>query len=416
VPTKALLRSAHVYSLLQRAGAFGLSAGTVGFDWARVLARKEEIIRQTGAPQAGEHLQHKGIALFRGVASFEDAHHLRVGEQLLRGDRILIATGSQPAWPTIPGIDQVHPITSVQAVSLPALPASLIIVGGGPVGCEFAQLFSAFGVQVWLMQHGKTLLPHDEPELSAVVQEALEDNGVTVVLGVEAEGLRKEGREKRVSVRVAGQVREFGAEEVLIATGREAQTDALNLPAAGVETEHGRVRIDDHLRTSRPHIYAGGDVSGPLQYTHFAHYQGRVAAANMYADQPRPADYRIVPHVTFTEPAVAGVGLTEAQARQQGRDVRCAAILIRSLGKALVESEGRGLVKLVADARTGAILGGHIAAAAAGEMIHEVVAAMSAGATVRDLAEAIHAFPNFAEGVKAAAREWLAEHGEVEGE
>src|SRR6059058_1523216 len=155
-------------------------------------------------------------------------------------------------------------------------------------------------------------------------------------------------------------------------------------------------------------VYAAGDVCGPLLYTHFAHYQGRVAAANLFADEPAPADYRVVPHVTFTDPPVASVGLTEAGAGAAGRDVRCATIEVASLGKALVESEGRGLVKLVADARTGEVLGGHVASPAAGEVIHELAAAMVARAQVRDLAETIHAFPNFAEGVKAAAREWLA--------
>jgi pyruvate/2-oxoglutarate dehydrogenase complex dihydrolipoamide dehydrogenase (E3) component len=143
-------------------------------------------------------------------------------------------------------------------------------------------------------------------------------------------------------------------------------------------------------------------------YTHFAHYQGRVAAANMFAGTPARADYRVVPRVTFTEPPIAGVGLTEEQAHATDRVVRCAQIEVATLGKALVESEPKGLVKLVADAQSGEILGGHIAAAAAGEMIHEVVAAMAAHATVRDLAEAIHAFPNFAEGIKAAARQWVA--------
>ena len=172
-------------------------------------------------------------------------------------------------------------------------------------------------------------------------------------------------------------------------------------------TERGWVRINDFLQTSRPHIYAAGDVCGPLLFTHFAHYQGRVAAANMFAGTPVRADYRVVPRVTFTEPPIAGVGLTEEEARA-GPERTPALVEVASLGKALVESEPKGLVKLVADAGSGEILGGHIASAAAGEMIHEVVAAMAAHATVRDLAEAIHAFPNFAEGVKAATRQWVA--------
>jgi dihydrolipoamide dehydrogenase len=408
VPTKALLRSAQVYDLLKRAGDFGIEPGTVGFDWAKVMARKEDIVRQTGVAGAAESLERQGIAVFQEQASFEDEHSLRVGDQVLRGERILIATGSQPARPDISGLDEVKPITSVEALSLPKLPASLIIIGGGPVGCEFAQLFSTFGVKVMLLHKGKKLLPREEPELSRVVEEALEENGVTLVADAEVTHFRKEGALKKASAEVRGELRDLVAEEILLATGREARTAGLGLAAVGVATERGSVLVNDFLQTSRPHIYAAGDVCGPLLYTHFAHYQGRVVAANMFADTPARADYRVVPRVTFTEPPIASVGLTEAQAHATGRDVRCTQIDVATLGKALVESEPKGLVKLVADGQSGEILGGHIAAAAAGEMIHEVVAAMAAHATVRDLAEAIHAFPNFAEGIKAAARQWVA--------
>jgi pyruvate/2-oxoglutarate dehydrogenase complex dihydrolipoamide dehydrogenase (E3) component len=406
VPTKALLRSAHVYALLRRAGEFGVEPGAVAFDWARVMARKEEIVGRTGAGNA-EAYERQGIALFRGEASFEDDHHVRVGGSLLRGERVVIATGSKPALPDIPGLPEAGPITSVEAVSLPRLPASLVILGGGPVGCELAQLFSTFGVKVVLLHRGKEVLSREEPELGQLVREALVANGVTVLTGAEVERMGRQGGEKTVQVGAQGQVRHFSAEEVLAATGRESRTDGLNLQAAGVEAERGRVRVNELLQTSRPHIYAAGDVCGPLLYTHFAHYQGRVAAANLFAAEPAAADYRVVPRVTFTEPPVASVGLTEEQARRGGRDVRCATIEVASLGKALVESEGAGLVKLVADARTGEVLGGHAACAAAGEVIHEVAAAMAARAAAKDLAETIHAFPNFAEGVKAAARRWV---------
>ena len=408
VPTKALLRSAQVYSLLKRAGAFGIEAGTVGFDWAKVMARKQDIIRQTGVAGAAETFERQGIALFQGEASFQDEHSLRVAGQVLRGERILIASGSQPARPDIPGLDEVKPITSAEAVSLAKLPASMIIIGGGPVGCEFAQLFSTFGVKVVLLHKGEALLPREEPELSRVVQDALEENGVIFKSSAKVYQFSKSGTQKKARVGVRGEMHDPVAEEILIATGRDARTVGLGLSAAGVATERGRVQVNDFLQTSRPQIYAAGDVCGPLLYTHFAHYQGRVAAANMFADKPVRADYRVVPRVTFTEPPIASVGLTEEQAHATGRDVRCALIEVATLGKALVESEAKGLVKLVADAGSGEILGGHIVAAAAGEMIHEVVVAMAAHATVPSLAEAIHAFPNFAEGVKAAARQWVA--------
>ena len=164
VPTKALLRSAEIYSLLKRAGDFGIQPGTIGFDWAQVMAHNEEIVRQTGGTGAAEKLERQGIALFQGKASFQDEHSLSISGQVLRGESILIATDSQSARPDIPGLDEVTPITSVEAVSLSKLPASMIIIGGGPVGCEFAHLFSTFGVKVVLLHKGETLLPREEPE------------------------------------------------------------------------------------------------------------------------------------------------------------------------------------------------------------------------------------------------------------
>jgi pyruvate/2-oxoglutarate dehydrogenase complex dihydrolipoamide dehydrogenase (E3) component len=407
VPTKALLRSAKIYSLLKRANEFGLRAGDLDFNWAEVWARKERTVAQTGVASAAEHYRQKGIALFRGLASFEDEHHLRVNGRVLRGDKFMIATGSKAEVPAIEGIAECAPITSVEAVSLRRLPTSLIIVGGGPVGCEFAQLFSTFGVRVTVLQSAKNLLPHEEPELSQIIQESLEENGAAVLLEVEVERLAKERELKTVLARVHGQTRQFTAEEILIATGREPRTAELNLRAADVETENGQVKVNDYLQTTRPHIYAGGDVSGPYFYTHFAHYQGVLAGQNMLGDEPRKTDYRVVPRVTFTDPEIASVGLTEEQARQAGRRVLSGRFAISGVGKALVESDSKGLVKIVADVGSGEILGGHIAAPAAGEMIHVLVAAMTARATMTDLADAIYAYPTFAQGVRAAAREWV---------
>jgi dihydrolipoamide dehydrogenase len=410
VPTKALLRSAKVYALLQRADEFGLRPGTIDFDWARVMARKEWIIRHTGAATAEQHYQREGITLLKGVASFEDAHQIRVDGQVLYSHKIMIATGSKPAMLKVEGIDEAKPITNIEAVSLQQLPASLIIIGGGPVGCEFAQLFATFGVQVTVLERASTILPHEEPELSHLIQHALEQHGATIVTGVEVGRLAIASGQKHVQARVNGQMRDFMAKEILMAVGRVPQTAELGLDAVGVENDHGRVKINAYLQTTQPHIYAGGDVSGPLLFTPVAHYQGTLAGMNMFSKGPRQAHYRIVPRVTFTDPEIASVGLTEEQARQEGCKVGIGTYDLGYLGKALVESEDIGLVKVIADIQSGEILGGHIVAPAAGEMIHEIVAAMTARATVRDLAEAIHAFPTFAEGIKVAAGEWMNAH------
>ena len=408
VPTKALLRSARVYRLLKKARDYGLRARETGFDWARVLARKDRIVGNAGAHSAAERYERAGIALFEGAAAFEDPHTLRVDGRVLHAERVMLATGSVPARPDIPGIEQVHVITSEVAVSLPQLPKRLAIVGGGPVGCEFAELFASFGVEVIVLEQAPALLEHEEPEVGQIVQQSLMMAGVTVLCRAQVARCERVHGRDMVRARVEGEPYDFFTDVVLLAAGRQAQIEGLNLPAAGVELdESGRVRVNEWLQTTQPHIFAGGDVAGPLLYTHLATYQGQLAGRNAFAREPERADYRVVPRVTFTDPEVASVGLREAEARASGRAVASGCFEVKTLGRALVDSTNVGVIKLVGDAHTGEILGGHIAAPCAGELIHEVVAAMQARAPVRDLAAAIHAYPTFAEGVRLAAGDWL---------
>ena len=408
VPSKALLRSARVYAQLKKAREFGLRAKDVGFDWPRMVARKDRIVGNSSARSAEERYARAGIALIRGTATFADARRLRVDGRVIEGERVMLATGSKPARPCIPGADQVSTITSVDAASLPQLPKRIAIVGGGPVGCEFAQLFSTLGVEVILIQRAQSVLEREEPELSALVQQSLVINGATILTGARVERFENVRGLTKVYASVDGEPYDFFADQVLLATGRQAQVDELALDAAGVSLdEHGFVQVNEFLQTAQTHIYAAGDVAGPLRYTHLATYQGQLAGWNMFAAEPQRADYRVVPHVTFTDPEIASVGLSEAEARAAGHSAVSATFDVKTLGRALVDSTNVGLIKLVGDARTGEILGGHIVAPGAGELIHEIVAAMQARAHMQDLARAIHAYPTFSEGIQAAAGEWL---------
>ena len=409
VPTKALLRSARIYSLLRRAGEFGLRAGETGFDWGRIVARKDRIVREAAAwEEKARRLERAGVSLLRGEAAFVDERVVRVGDETLRGEHILIATGSQPQMPPIEGLAEISPLSSVDAVDLRALPAGLIVLGGGAVGCEFADLFAAFGVRVTLIEAEQTLLPNEEPEMSGVLREHLERRGVRVATGAKVERLAMEGGRKLAFCLLGEERRTFRADEILIATGRAPRTAGLNLDRAGVETdERGQVRVDDFLRTTQPHIWAAGDVCGPFLFTHVAHYQGTRAARNMFAEPMVPADYRVVPRVTWTQPEVAGVGMTEAEARAAGGNVAVGTADLAPLGKAQVDGEPAGRVKIVGDARTGEILGGHIVGADAGEMLHEIAGAMHGRVKVSDLANGMHAFPAFAEGIEDACCAWM---------
>ena len=252
------------------------------------MARKEDIVRQTGAAGAAEKLERQGIAVFPGQASFQGEHSVSVAGQVLRGERILIATGSQPARADIPGLDEVKPITSLEAVSLPKLPTNMIIIGGGPVGCEFLAC-SRRSASRWCSCTGRRCCRARSPELSRVVQDALEANGVTLVAQAKVNHFHMEGALKKASAEVRGTMHDLVAEEILLATGREARTAGLGLPAAGVVTKNAGAGPDQRLPADEPtsHLHAAGDVCGPpFQYTHFAHYQGRLAAANMFADTP----------------------------------------------------------------------------------------------------------------------------------
>ena len=408
VPSKALLRSARVYAQLKKAREFGLRAKDVGFDWPRMVARKDRIVGNTSARSAEERYAREGIALIRGTATFADVRRLRVDGRVIAGERLMLATGSKPARPRIPGADQVSTITSVDAASLPQLPKRIAIVGGGPVGCEFAQLFSTLGVEVVLIQRAPRLLEREEPELSALVQQSLVINGATILTSARVDRFENVRGLTKVYASVDGEPYDFFADQVLLATGRQAQVDELALDAAGVSLdEHGFVQVNEFLQTAQTHIYAAGDVAGPLRYTHLATYQGQLAGWNMFAAEPQRADYRVVPHVTFTDPEIASVGLSEAKAHAAGHSAVSVTFDVKTLGRALVDSTNVGLIKLVGDARTGEILGGHIVAPGAGELIHEIVAAMQARTHVQDLARAIHAYPTFSEGIQAAAGEWV---------
>jgi pyruvate/2-oxoglutarate dehydrogenase complex dihydrolipoamide dehydrogenase (E3) component len=409
VPTKALLRSARIFSLLQRAHEFGLRAGQADFDWGRIVARKDRIVREAAAwEEKARRYERAGVALLRGEAAFVDERHVRIGEETLRGEHILVATGSKPQIPPIEGVAEVPLLTSDEAVALTALPASLIVLGGGAVGCEFAELFATFGVRVTLIEAADDLLPNEEPEMSGVLREHLERRGVRVATGAKVERLTGDAGRKSVYCLVGKEPRAFRADEILIATGRAPRTDGLNLDAAGVETdERGQIRVNDFLRTTRPNIWAAGDVCGPHLFTHVAHYQGTRAAHNMFAERKMRAEYRVVPRVTWTQPEIAGVGMTEAEARAAGRNVAVGCADLAPLGKAQVDGEPAGRVKIIGDARTGELLGGHVAGADAGEMLHEIVGAMLAGAKVSDLANGMHAFPAFVEGIEDACCAWM---------
>lgn len=404
VPSKTLLRAAEIYFRARHHPFAGLDthAGTV--DMSLVIGQKDELVARLRREKYESLIDEYGFDFVHGEARFVDATTVRAGDRLIRGRAFLIATGASPAIPDIPGLREVDFLTSTTALELRRVPESVAVIGAGYIALEMGQLFRHLGARVTLMQRGERLLKAYDPEISAVVARMLAEQGIEVLTGVRY--LRVEGGHagKRVILEVGGRQRAVEAEELLVATGRQPNTAALNLDRAGVQVgPRGEVIVDDHLRTTVPHIYAAGDVTLGPQFVYVAAYQGAVAADNALGVADRRVDLRVVPRVTFTTPAIASVGLTEAEARASGHAVRTSVLPLEAVPRALANRETTGVFKLIADADTGRLLGAHVVAENAGDVIYAATLAVKFDLTIQDLQETLCPYLTMAEGLKLAA-------------
>jgi len=405
VPTKALLNAAQVYKTVKNASAFGIYADNPRFDFAKIAEYRDNVVNQLTGPRIERNLHNAGIDLLWGRAQFVSDHELMIGDKKYSAANILIATGSKEFVPPIPGLVEAGYMTSDQAVRLRELPKSIIIIGGGPVGTEFTQVFSSFGVPVTLLQQGPQILQREDSEIAAVVQKHLvEELKVNIVLNMEIIDVRKDGAEKIVRVKQGNEEKEFRASEVMIAAGRRAALGDLKLEAAGLAlTPQGKLKLNEYLQTEKAHIWAAGDAAANWQFTHTAAYEGDLVGRNICHNHEEATDYSVVPRVTFCEPEVASVGMTEAEAKVKGIEPEVVRYPIGSLGRALIDQDRRGFVKLLVDRKTGLLLGGHIVGKQAGQLIHEVAICMKARVLALTIAKTIHAYPTFSEAVAAAA-------------
>jgi dihydrolipoamide dehydrogenase len=408
-PTKALLHIAHLLHGARHADRYGLRIPSADADWPAVLAYVDKVVdemRGGDDAQARKKVaREQGVEVLNGEARFVSPHELAVGGRTLRAERVIIAAGSQPIVPEIDGLCEAGYITNKEAVSLPRLPGRLAIVGGGPLGIEFAQMFALFGAEVVVLEQAPAMLAKDDRELADILCGLLEKQGVRLETGVEVRQARRDGAAKRLTIRHADRSEEqLVVDEILVAIGYKPVLDALNLEAAGVETTEKGIAVDETLRTNVPHIWATGDVTGGYQFTHVAFDQGRLAAENAFAGRPRPFDDRAIPWVTYTNPELAHVGKTEEQLREEGVQYAVGRKKMSEVERAAAIGQTDGLVKLLVG-EDGEILGGHILAPNAGELIAPVVLAMRAGIPAEQLAATILPYPTLAEGVRWAAEE-----------
>jgi mercuric reductase len=403
-PTKAYVVAAELnHDLAHLAPRIGIEADPVRIDLAQVYAWKEALKKPQ--PKWVEDLEAQGFSTYTGEATFVDAHTVRVGEDELEADRILIATGSRTAVPPIEGIEEVGWIDHVSALELQEVPPSLLVVGCGAVGLEFGQIFSRLGSKVTIVDAADRIAPASDAEACATLAAALEDEGIDIAVSVFVTSARREGDEivATIAPRDGSEPGEMRVAQVMLASGRVPNIESLNVEAAGVETSKVGIVVDEYLRTTVPGIWAAGDVNAVAQLTPIAQYQARVAVADMFGDDVPPADYSVLPTSIFTDPELGGVGLTEEQAKEEGYDVEV--VKNEYVRRFSYIDAKHGLFKIVFDRSSRRVLGLHVVSRSAGDVVMGFSLGLRLGATVDELAAMHHVFPTFAEGVKAAAEQ-----------
>lgn len=396
VPSKTLLAAAHTRhsALTNRFSGVPSSAGMV--DLSALIEQKDDLVGMLRQTKYADIAAAYGFDILPGTATFTDAGTLLVDGRPVRAKSYLVATGAEPHVPAIPGLEQVDYLTSTTAMELTELPASLVVIGGGFVGLEQAQLFARLGVEVTVIGR---LAPHAEPELSSELRKAFLAEGISVIGDRAATITQHEGL-VQVTTRNG---KDATGERVLVATGRTPRTEGLNLPAAGIATdERGFVIVDEQQRTTNPAVFAAGDVTDVPQYVYVAARTGKIAAHNALGHDER-VDYTGLPSVLFTSPQLASAGITEASAIAAGYRCACRFLRLSDVPRAIANHDARGGIKVVADADTGKVLGIHALADTAGEMMLAATYAITAGFTVTQLADTWAPYLTMAEGIRLTA-------------
>jgi mercuric reductase len=406
VPSKALIRATEAVHHANAAPVkfAGVEGGARVVDWAAQVAQKDALVAGLRQAKYADLLpEYNNVAYREGQARLVGGG-VDVEGQRIKSERIIIATGARPALPPIPGIADVSPLDSTSALAMSQLPRSLIVLGGGYVGAELAQTFARAGVAVTLVFRSR-LLPEAEPEISSALAGYLADEGIRIVGGVAYDSARKtEDGGLALAITRNGRPDTLTAERILVATGRAPNTEMLGLVEAGVaQSRSGSVVVDDRMRTSKAGVYAVGDVTGKDQFVYMAAYGAKLAAKNALNGDSLRYDNRAMPAVVFTDPQVASVGLTEAQAAAAGHAVRTSVLSLDNVPRALAARDTRGLIKLVADGASRKLLGAHILAPEGADSIQTATMAIRCGLTIDDLSELIFPYLTTVEGLKLAA-------------
>jgi pyruvate/2-oxoglutarate dehydrogenase complex dihydrolipoamide dehydrogenase (E3) component len=401
VPSKALIKAARVMHEVKTASRWGLNLHGMDVTLGSVNGRVQHAIGEVAKIDSQENLAKMGVDVFLGGASFVDDHTLKTGMgDTIRAKYVLIGTGSRPALPNTPGIKEAGYLTNEDVFDLQNLPKRLAVIGGGPIGVEMAQAFHRLGSKVTVLQRGSHLIPRDDADLIDLLERSFAEEGIEVLYDTEATAVRVENGEKVLDI-TGQRTGELRVDEILVAVGRTPNIEGMDLEKAGVKYTPRGIPVNDRLQTSQSHIYAAGDVVGGMQFTHYAGYQAAQAVRNLFLPIKLKFNPGLCPWVTFTDPEIGHVGLTEEEARRTGKPCSVVKFPYHELERAVTDQDPVGLMKFIIDDKR-RIIGCHMAGNAAGEMINEMTLAMNNDITVDKVIASIHAYPTYSFGIPVA--------------
>ena len=413
VPSKALIRAAKLIAYSRRGAEFGFKPAEVEVNFAAVMERVQQVVKTVEPHDSMERYQGLGVEVIQGAARIASPYSVEVNGRVLTSRAIVIASGAHPLVPPIPGLEAIDYLTSDNLWELRQLPARLIVLGGGPIGCEMTQAFARLGSQVTQVEMAARILGREDEEISALIGERFVAEGVRLLTGHTAQSVRLEGERKLLLCQGSEGPVEIEFDQLLVAVGRAANVKGFGLEELGVQlSPRGTIAADPFLRTNFPTIFCAGDVTGPYQFTHTAGHQAWYAAVNaLFGSFKKFAvDYRVIPWATFIDPEVARVGLNELEAKEQGIAYEVTRFELAELDRAIAEGETRGFVKVLTVPGKDKILGVTLVGPHAGDLIAEYVSAMKHGLGLNKILSTIHIYPTLAEANKMAAGEWKKAH------
>ncbi len=398
-PTKTMVHRAQVAYYARNAARWGVRTSDVSADLAAIVTQKNRVVHSFRDGKQKQMMRRPNLHFYNGQARFVGVHQVLVGETLLESEKIFINTGGRARAPLIPGLDKIPYLTNENMMDLTALPEHLIVLGGGYIGLEFGQMFARFGSRVTIIQRAAQIVPREDPEVAVELQRVLEEEGLTFLLNARATRVEQEGDTIVVSVDRASGPSIVSGSHLLVAIGRRPNTDDLGLEKAGIETDQfGFIKVNARLETNVPGTWALGDVKGGPAFTHISYNDFQIVDANLTQGKNLTTDNRIVPYSVFTDPQLAGVGMTEKEARAKGYQLKIGRIPMSYVARAIERDETAGLMKIIVDAATNRILGATVLATDGGELIHVLYTLMLGNLPYTLLKGAVYIHPTLAEG------------------